>query len=62
MKLTRRQLKVLIENYLFEQEEGPPVEDEAESAEPPVEDEADEADEAPAAAPRASALVFPGTG
>ena len=62
MKLTRRQLKVLIENYLFEQEEGPPVEDEAESAEPPVEDEADAVEaetETPDETPAESGVDFP---
>jgi len=40
MKLTKRQLKKLIENYIYEQEDGAPPVDDEDAAAPPEEEEA----------------------
>jgi len=46
MRLTKRQLNMLIENYIYEQDDGaPPVDDEDAGAPPPVDDETPPSDE-----------------
>ena len=51
MRLTKRQLNILIENYIYEQEDGAPPVDDEDSGDPPVDDEASPPEEEPETEP-----------